>query len=39
MVKLQKLFKSKFKQAALDGESNYSKMNLEVSYVKIFHEI
>jgi dynein heavy chain len=29
MVKLQKLFKSKFKQAALDGESKYSKMNLE----------
>ena len=31
MVKLQKLFKSKFKQAALDGESKYSKMNLEDS--------
>ena len=29
MVKLQKLFKSKFKQAALDGESKYSKMNLD----------
>ncbi len=26
MVKLQKLFKSKFKQAALDGESKYSKV-------------
>ena len=31
MVQLQKLFKSKFKQAALDGESKYSKMNLEDS--------
>ena len=31
MVKLQKLFKSKFKQAALDGESKYSKMNLDDS--------
>ena len=31
MVLLQKLFKSKFKQAALDGESKYSKMNLEDS--------
>ena len=26
---LQKLFKSKFKQAALDGDSKYAKMNLE----------
>ena len=31
MILLQKLFKSKFKQAALDGESKYSKMNLEDS--------
>ncbi len=28
---LQKLFKSKFKQQALDGDSKYAKMNLEDS--------
>ena len=26
---LQRLFKSKFKQQALDGDSKYAKMNLE----------
>ena len=31
MEELQKLFKSKFKQQALDGESKYAKMNLEDS--------
>ena len=31
MVELQKLFKSKFKQQALDGDSKYAKMNLEDS--------
>ena len=31
MEALQKLFKSKFKQQALDGESKYAKMNLEDS--------
>ena len=29
MENLQKLFKSKFKQQALDGDSKYAKMNLE----------
>ena len=29
MEALQKLFKSKFKQQALDGDSKYAKMNLE----------
>ena len=29
MDDLQKLFKSKFKQQALDGDSKYAKMNLE----------
>ena len=31
MEALQKLFKSKFKQQALDGDSKYAKMNLEDS--------
>ena len=31
MEDLQKLFKSKFKQQALDGDSKYAKMNLEDS--------
>jgi hypothetical protein len=31
MENLQKLFKSKFKQQALDGDSKYAKMNLEDS--------
>lgn len=31
MEELQKLFKSKFKQQALDGDSKYAKMNLEDS--------
>ncbi|XP_071745459.1 dynein axonemal heavy chain 12 [Lepeophtheirus salmonis] len=31
MSKLQKLFKLKFKQQALDGDSKYAKMNLEDS--------
>eukprot|EP00094_Tigriopus_californicus_P011376 TCALIF_10981-PA protein Name:"Similar to Dnah3 Dynein heavy chain 3, axonemal (Mus musculus)" AED:0.21 eAED:0.21 QI:4/1/0.5/1/1/1/2/0/144 len=31
MDDLQKLFKSKFKQQALDGDSKYGKMNLEDS--------
>ena len=31
METLQKLFKSKFKQQALDGDSKYAKMNLEDS--------
>lgn len=29
MENLQKLFKSKFKQQALDGDSKYAKINLE----------
>ena len=29
MENLQRLFKSKFKQQALDGDSKYAKMNLE----------
>ena len=31
MENLQKLFKSKFKQQALDGDSKYAKMNLDDS--------
>jgi hypothetical protein len=31
MENLQRLFKSKFKQQALDGDSKYAKMNLEDS--------
>ena len=31
MDNLQKSFKSKFKQQALDGDSKYAKMNLEDS--------
>ena len=31
MENLQRLFKSKFKQQALDGESKYAKLNLEDS--------
>ena len=29
METLQRLFKSKFKQQALDGESKYAKLNLD----------
>ena len=29
MIQLEKLFKLKFKQQALDGDSKYAKMNLE----------